>query len=48
MALSMVFNGADEETKEEMTKVLNSEGIDIAELIKQMLLVIQLHNDRRY
>ena len=46
MALSMVYNGADAETKEEMAQVLNSEGIDIAELNKaNASLVSKLHNE---
>ncbi len=46
MALSMVFNGADTETKEEMAKVLNSEGIDITELNKaNASLLSKLHNE---
>lgn len=46
MALSMVYNGADAETKEEMAKVLNSEGIDIEELNKaNVSLLSKLHNE---
>ncbi len=46
MALSMVCNGADEDTKEEMAKVLNSEGIDITELNKaNASLLSMLHNE---
>ena len=46
MALSMVYNGADAETKEEMAKVLNSEEIDIAELNKaNASLLSKLHNE---
>ncbi|QUW21063.1 serpin family protein [Sporosarcina sp. Marseille-Q4063] len=34
MALSMIYNGADGVTKEEIAKVLHSEGIDVEELNK--------------
>ena len=46
MALSMVYNGADAETKVEIAKVLNSDGIDIAELNKaNASLLSKLHNE---
>ena len=48
MALSMVYNGADAATKEEIAKVLNSEGIDIEEMNKaNASLLSMLHNESK-
>ncbi|MDX1699071.1 MAG: serpin family protein [Melioribacteraceae bacterium] len=46
MALSMVYNGSDATTKEEIAKVLNSEGIDIEEMNEaNASLLSKLHNE---
>jgi len=48
MALSMVYNGADEVTKEEIAKVLQSENIDVDELNKaNASLISMLHRNSK-
>lgn len=48
MALSMVYNGADGVTKEEIAKVLQAEGIDVNELNKaNASLMSMLHSDSK-
>lgn len=48
MALSMLYNGADGETKDEIAKVLHAEGIDVAELNKaNASLMSRLHNSSK-
>ena len=45
MALSMVYNGADGETKEEIAKALQVEGVEVADLNKaNASLMSKLHN----
>ena len=46
MALSMLYNGADGKTKEEIAKVLHIEGMDVSELNKaNASLISKLQND---
>lgn len=46
MALSMLYNGAEGKTKEEIAKVLHVEGMDVSELNKaNASLISQLQND---
>src|SRR4051812_40822300 len=48
MALSMIYNGANGVTKEEIAKVLQTEGIDINELNKaNASLMSMLHSDSK-
>lgn len=48
MALSMLYNGADGETKEEIAKVLHVEGIDVTELNQaNASLLSRLHNQSK-
>ncbi|MFJ7974870.1 serpin family protein [Peribacillus sp. NPDC096379] len=48
MALSMVYNGADGKTKDEIAKVLQVEGIDVAELNQaNASLMSLLHSDSK-
>lgn len=45
LALSMVYNGADGKTKDEMRKVLAFEGLDIDEINKASLALIESYKD---
>lgn len=46
MALSMVYNGADGETKEEIAKALQAEGIDVEDLNKANASLMSMLHDR--
>lgn len=46
MALSMVYNGADGETKEEIAKALQAEGIDVGDLNKANASLMSMLHDR--
>lgn len=48
MALSMIYNGADGETKEEIAKVLHVEGMDVTELNRANASIMsKLQNDSK-
>jgi len=45
MALSMVYQGAESDTREEMAKVLGYEGLDIEEVNKSYKLLLKYFNE---